>query len=28
VHPQCLSNWGIEMPCAVVELSLDDVRRE
>jgi len=27
VHPQCLENWGIEMPCAVVELSLDDVRR-
>jgi len=28
VHPQCLENWGIEMPCAVVEISLDDVRRE
>jgi phenylalanyl-tRNA synthetase beta chain len=26
VHPQCLSRWGIEMPCAVVELRLDAVR--
>ena len=26
VHPQCLANWGIEMPCAVVELRLDALR--
>jgi phenylalanyl-tRNA synthetase beta chain len=26
IHPQCLFNWGIEMPCAVVELRLDAVR--
>ena len=26
IHPQCLANWGIEMPCAVVELRLDAVR--
>ena len=28
VHPQCLENWGIQMPCAAVELSLDLVREE
>ena len=26
IHPQCLSNWGIEMPCAAVELNLDFIR--
>jgi phenylalanyl-tRNA synthetase beta chain len=26
IHPQCLENWGIQMPCAAVELSLDLVR--
>ena len=28
VHPQVLSNWGIEMPCAAVEIRLDLVRGE
>ncbi len=28
VHPQCLKNWGIQMPCAAVELSLDLMREE
>ena len=28
VHPQCLENWGIQMPCAAVELSLDLMREE
>jgi phenylalanyl-tRNA synthetase beta chain len=28
VHPQCLENWGIQMPCAAVELSLDLMRKE
>jgi phenylalanyl-tRNA synthetase beta chain len=23
LHPQCLENWGIQMPCAAAELSLD-----
>ena len=26
VHPQCLAAWGIEMPCAAVELRLDFMR--
>jgi len=26
VHPRVLSNWGIEMPCAAVEIHLDLVR--
>ncbi|HET6451139.1 MAG TPA: phenylalanine--tRNA ligase subunit beta [Spirochaetia bacterium] len=26
IHPQVLSNWGIEMPCAAVELNLDFLR--
>jgi phenylalanyl-tRNA synthetase beta chain len=26
IHPQCLTNWGIEMPCAVAELNLDIMR--
>ena len=28
VHPRVLSNWGIEMPCAAVELRLDLMRGE
>jgi phenylalanyl-tRNA synthetase beta chain len=28
VHPRVLSNWGIEMPCAAVELHLDLMRGE
>ncbi|HEY9594914.1 MAG TPA: phenylalanine--tRNA ligase subunit beta [Spirochaetia bacterium] len=28
VHPQVLANWGIETPCAVVELNLDFMRGE
>jgi phenylalanyl-tRNA synthetase beta chain len=28
IHPQCLENWGIQMPCAAVELSLDLMREE
>ncbi|MGA2761875.1 MAG: phenylalanine--tRNA ligase subunit beta [Spirochaetia bacterium] len=28
VHPQVLENWGIQMPCAVAELSLDLMREE
>ena len=28
LHPQCLENWGIQMPCAAVELSLDLMREE
>ncbi len=28
VHPQVLENWGIQMPCAAVELSLDLMREE
>jgi phenylalanyl-tRNA synthetase beta chain len=28
VHPQCLENWGIQMPCAVAEVSLDLMRGE
>jgi len=28
VNPQVLENWGIQMPCAVVELSLDLMRKE
>ncbi len=28
VHPQVLENWGVQMPCAAVELSLDLVREE
>jgi phenylalanyl-tRNA synthetase beta chain len=28
VHPQVLSNWGIEMPCAAAEIHLDLVRGE
>jgi phenylalanyl-tRNA synthetase beta subunit len=28
VHPQVLSNWGIEMPCAAVEIRLDLMRGE
>jgi phenylalanyl-tRNA synthetase beta chain len=28
VHPRVLSNWGIEMPCAAVELLLDLMRGE
>ena len=26
IHPRVLSNWGIEMPCAAVEIHLDLVR--
>jgi phenylalanyl-tRNA synthetase beta chain len=26
IHPQRLTNWGIEMPCAVAELNLDFMR--
>jgi phenylalanyl-tRNA synthetase beta chain len=28
IHPQCLTNWGIEMPCVVAELNLDFMRGE
>ncbi len=28
VHPHVLENWGIQMPCAVAELSLDLLRGE
>jgi phenylalanyl-tRNA synthetase beta chain len=28
IHPRVLSNWGIEMPCAAVELRLDLMREE
>jgi phenylalanyl-tRNA synthetase beta chain len=28
VHPRVLSSWGIEMPCAAVELRLDLMREE
>ncbi len=28
IHPQCLENWGIQMPCAAVELFLDLMREE
>ena len=28
VHPRVLANWGIEMPCAAVELRLDFMRGE
>jgi phenylalanyl-tRNA synthetase beta chain len=28
VHPRVLTNWGIEMPCAAVELRLDLMRGE
>ena len=28
IHPQVLENWGIQMPCAAVELSLDLMREE
>jgi phenylalanyl-tRNA synthetase beta chain len=28
VHPQVLENWGIQMPCAVAEVSLDLMRGE
>jgi len=28
VHPRVLENWGIQMPCAVVELHLDIMRGE
>ena len=28
LHPRVLSNWGIEMPCAAVELCLDVMRGE
>ncbi len=28
IHPRVLSNWGIEMPCAAVELRLDLMRGE
>jgi phenylalanyl-tRNA synthetase alpha subunit len=26
IHPRCLENWGIQMPCAVAEICLDAVR--
>jgi phenylalanyl-tRNA synthetase beta chain len=28
IHPRLLENWGIQMPCAAVELSLDLMREE
>jgi phenylalanyl-tRNA synthetase beta chain len=28
LHPQCLENWGIQMPCAAAEISLDLLRGE
>ncbi|HET6484899.1 MAG TPA: phenylalanine--tRNA ligase subunit beta [Spirochaetia bacterium] len=28
IHPQCLENWGIQIPCAAAELDLDLIRGE
>jgi phenylalanyl-tRNA synthetase beta chain len=28
LHPQCLENWSIQMPCAAAEITLDLLRRD